>query len=333
MPYYGEGLGSTVAVFQRGPELTLKINGKPVASTVRTDINLLGMMGHLPLLLHKSPEIALVIGLGAGVTAGMVAQHGSIKRIDCVELERKVVEAARYFKQQNRNILSDPKLNLIIGDGRNFLLTTASKYDVITSDPIHPWVSGAGSLYAVEHFQQCKKRLNDGGVIAQWLPLYEMPEHDFRMVIKTFQTVFPHTTLWLTTSDAILIGTEDKLKIDYKSLTEKLRNERIERDMRMLYIDSVFDFLTCFAIAEDDLPEYVADAKLNTDDHPILEFSAPKGLYSDTVAGNLESISQKMKPITPLLYNIEDGMEQKLLTYFERKRQDLEAQILSLRSR
>jgi spermidine synthase len=338
MLYYAEGIDSTVAVFRRGPELTLSINGKPVASTTPTDISLLGMMGHLPMILHEGSESVLVIGLGAGVTAGMVAQHASVERIDCVELEQKVVDAAKYFVWENRDVLHSPKLNLIIDDGRNYLLTTTNKYDVITSDPIHPWVSGAGSLYAAEHFQLCKMRLNEGGIIAQWLPLYEMPERDFRTVIRTFQSVFPHTTLWLTDSDSILIGTQDELRIDYRSLVQKLRDRKIEEDMRMLYLDSPFDFLTCFAMGETDLSEYAADAKLNTDNHPILEFSAPKGLYSETVADNLESVSQNMKPIVPLLRNFggeEEALEikQRILTHFERKKTTLKEQILNLRTR
>jgi spermidine synthase len=180
-------------------------------------------------------------------------------------------------------------------------------------------------------------RLNEGGIVAQWLPLYEMPERDFKTVIRTFQSVFPYTTLWLTDSDAILIGTEDKLRIDYRSLALKLEDEKMEKDMRMLYLDSIFQFLTTFAMGENELSEYAADAKLNTDDHPILEFSAPEGLYSETVAHNLESISQNMKPVIPFLHNLGDEEEaskvrQKLLTYFEEKKSALKEQILDLRS-
>ena len=107
-----------------------------------------------------------------------------------------------------------------------------------------------------------------------------MPERDFKTVIKTFQKVFPHSTLWLTDSDAILVGTEDRLRINYKSLMLKFQNEKIQSDMRMLYIDSIFQYLTLYMMGEDELSEYAADARLNTDNHPILEFSAPEGLYS-----------------------------------------------------
>jgi spermidine synthase len=335
MLYYGEGIDSTVAVFMRGPDLTLKINGKPVASTTLGDIRLLGMMGYLPTILHGSPQRALVIGLGAGVTAGMAAQYESVDRVYCVELERKVAEAAEYFTFVNHDVLNDPKFNLIIGDGRNSLLTADKKYDVITSDPIHPWVSGAGSLYALDHFRLCKERLNEGGVVAQWLPLYEMPERDFRMIIKTFQSVFPHTTLWLTDSDSILIGTLEELHIDYMSLVEKFQLEVIERDMRMLYLDTVFDFLSCFMMDEEALADYSADAEVNTDDHPLLEFSAPKGLYSETVSGNLETIRQRMKPVIPFLYNFGDeegAVKDKIIRYYEQKRDDIKRQVRDLRS-
>jgi len=330
--YYSEGIDSTVAVFSRGPEMTLSINGMPLASTLRTDITLLGMMGYLPVLLHGAPESVLVIGLGAGVTSGMSARYESVARVDCVELERRVVGATRLFSRENREVLDSPKLSLIIDDGRNYLQKTTSKYDVITSDPIHPWLSGAGSLYAVEHFQSCKARLNRGGVVAQWLPLYEMPERDFKTVIRTFQQVFPHTSLWLTDSDAILIGTEDKLRINYRSLMLKFQDEEIQNDMRMLYVDSVPQFLTFFMMGEDRLSEYAADARLNTDDHPILEFSAPEGLYSETVADNLESISQEMELITPFLHNLDEEVEQKLLEYFEIKKEDIRMQIKDVRT-
>jgi spermidine synthase len=330
--YYSEGIDSTVAVFSRGPEMTLSINGMPLASTLRTDITLLGMMGYLPVLLHGAPESVLVIGLGAGVTSGMSARYESVARVDCVELERRVVGATRLFSRENREVLDSPKLSLIIDDGRNYLQKTTSKYDVITSDPIHPWLSGAGSLYAVEHFQSCKARLNKGGVVAQWLPLYEMPERDFKTVIRTFQEVFPHTSLWLTDSDAILIGTEDRLRINYRSLMLKFQDEEIQNDMRMLYVDSVPQFLTFFMMGEDRLSEYAADARLNTDDHPILEFSAPEGLYSETVAANLESISREMEPVTPFLYNLDEEARQKLMEYFEMKKEDIRMQIRDVRT-
>jgi len=334
--HYTDGFDSTVAVFATGPERILVINGMALASNKRTDLTLLGMMGHMPALLHGAPETVLVIGLGAGVTAGMAAQHESVKRVDCIELERKVPSATEYFSRENRDILNDPKLNLIIDDGRNFLQKTTNKYDIITSDPIHPWLSGAGSLYSVEHFKSCKERLNKGGIAAQWLPLYEMPESDFKTVIKTFQSVFPHTTLWLTDSDAILIGTEEKTRINYRELAQRLKDEKLDNDMRMLYVDSVFQFLSFCMMREEKLSEYAADAVLNTDDYPILEFSAPEGLYSETVDDNLESIGQNMELVTPLLHNIGDAEEtlrvkEKLLEYFGKKKSLLREQILDLR--
>ena len=334
--YYAEGFDSTVAIFARGPERILAINGMALASNRRTDLTLLGMMGHLPTLLHGSPESVLVVGLGAGVTSGMAAQHESVKRVDCVELERKVRNAAKHFSRENRYVLDDPKLNVIMDDGRNYLQKTTSKYDVITSDPIHPWLSGAGSLYAVEHFRACKDRLNGGGVVAQWLPLYEMPERDFKTVIRTFQSVFPHTTLWLMESDAILVGTEDETRINYEALERKLHDEKIENDMRILYVDSIFQFLTFFTIGAEKLATYAADARLNTDDHPVLEFSAPEGLYAQTVEQNLESMRQNMELIIPLLYNFGSEEEspkikKKLLEYFAEKADSLEEQISELR--
>ena len=167
--------------------------------------------------------------------------------------------------------------------------------------------------------------------------LYEMPERDFKMVIKTFQKVFPHTTLWLTDSDAILVGTEKELRIDYKALETKFHEGNVEKDMRMMYIDSVFQFLTFYMMGDEGLAEYAADARLNTDDHPILEFSSPTGLHLETVDENLEAIRQNIKPVLPFLYNLGDEEEtsritQKLTQYFEEKKSILEEQISDVRN-
>ncbi len=120
--------------------------------------------------------------------------------------------------------------------------------------------------------------------------------------------------------------------INYGSLMLKIQDEEIQNDMRMLYVDSVYQFLTFFMMGEDELSGYAADARLNTDDHPILEFSAPEGLYSETVADNLESISREMEPITPFLHNLDEEARQKLMEYFETKKEDIRMQIRDVRT-
>jgi spermidine synthase len=160
--FFKEGLHAVVSVL-RTPEgdLLLQVNGKTDASA-RGDAATQLMVGHLPLLLHQSAENVLVIGLGSGMTLGAVQRH-PVKAVDVVEIEPAVVEAGRYFKEFTGDVLNDPRVDLIVGDGRNHLALTNRQYDVIISEPSNPWVSGQANLFSREFFELAKKHLNRGG--------------------------------------------------------------------------------------------------------------------------------------------------------------------------
>jgi spermidine synthase len=153
--YSGEGISSSVAVSDTSNGFrNFHVSGKIEASTEPEDMRLQRMLGHLPALLHQRPRSVLVVGFGAGVTAGSFVTHPTVERIVICEIEPMIPKmVGPYFAQQNYNLLEDPRVQIVYDDARHYLLTTEEKFDVITSDPIHPWVKGAAALYTQEYFE------------------------------------------------------------------------------------------------------------------------------------------------------------------------------------
>jgi spermidine synthase len=281
--FYRDGISGTVAVHRSGQNVFLRVNGKTDASTGH-DMATQLMLGHLPLLVHRAPKAVLVIGLGSGITAGAVARH-PIERLDVVEIEPAVVEAARFFAEEHGDVLKDPRVRTVIADGRNFLLTTSNRYDVIISEPSNPWIGGLASLFSVEFFQLARQRLEPGGIMLQWVQGYNLLPDDLRMVVKTFRNVFPATSIWNTTpGDFLLLGQMEPTPLDLKLVEGRF--SRVRPDRLALGFQDWPGVLGYFMLGEQDTRRFSEAARLNTDDRLPLEFSAPRALYLDTVMGN-----------------------------------------------
>ena len=307
--YYKEGIGATVKVYKT--ELgnkTISIDGFPVAGTSSSMQDIQMALGHLPLLLSNAPSPSVnIIGFGAGGTSWGVMQY-NVKQVDCVELVPAVVDAAEWFPEINHDVLNAPKFNLIMGDGRNYSLVTDKKYDVISIDATSPKCAGNGSLYALEFYELCKQRLSKDGLIAQWLPHHLLSDEEVKMIARTFKMVFPHTTLWFTPARGycILVGTQEKLEIDFKSLSGKLEMSNIQQELEQINITDPFDFLSCFVMGEEALTKFIGDGEINTDNHPYLEFT-PTMSYSTPIeyyVQNMLSIIKFREDVFPLLVNI-----------------------------
>jgi len=313
--YYKEGLHSTVMVRQ-DPEtdiISLSIDGKVDASNnIDGDMYTELLVGHLPLMLHSNPERVLLIGLASGITLGAVQKH-KVKEIICVEIEPAMKQACKFFNKWNQNCLQDTRTKLIINDARNYLLSVKEKYDIIISEPSNPWISSCSKLFTREYFEICKKRLTKNGIFCQWFQHYKMSLRDFKIGIKTFQSVFPHTSLWLSGGgDTILIGTGQALKIKYEVLKERFKNSNIKSDLKKMVLDKPASFLTNFLMGEKRVIKYTGDVlPLNTDNRPIIEFSAPRSLYnSDAQQKNYLSMVNARESVSPFLsYKKEDSIK------------------------
>jgi spermidine synthase len=279
--YFKEGVASTVRVTSSvnddgAPIRSLSVNGTVVATQFFLDLRLQRLLGHLPALLHPKPSKALVIGLGTGVTAGSLATTPGVEAVDVVELERSVLTAAALFDDSNERIASGglPNTRFTIADGRTHLLTTKTLYDVVTCDPIHPWVAGAGNLYSRDCFEQERARLAPGGLTALWLPLYKLRTDDLKVVAATFAAVFDTCALYITGYDAILLGAAGPFPaLDGVAL--RARFARLSTAFAAVEIRSLEDLMSGFALDDAELRAFAAGAPLNTDARPILEYRAP----------------------------------------------------------
>jgi spermidine synthase len=301
--FYSEGAESIVSVIQvKGGEKAFITNGRVEASSHLQAQQVQYTLGHLPMLLNRNPKEVLVVGLGSGMTTGATTVHPGVERVTLVEIEPRVLGVARAFGDYNHHVLDSPKLTTVFNDGRNFLMTTRLTFDVITADPIHPWFRGAGSLYSSEYFRLAAAHLKPGGVIAQWLPLYELQPRDVASVVKTFQQHFPHTMLWLTHYDAVIVGSNSPFVIDEDELERRIAEPAIADDLKRVLMGSSADLLTYFAMGTAGMQRFAASGTLNTDDRPYLEYSAPFSIADTAVMGaNVSAISAQRETMLPYL--------------------------------
>jgi len=301
--YYAEGIESIVSVIRvKGGEQSFLTNGRVEASSHLQAQQVQLTLGHLPMLLARNPRKVLVVGLGSGMTLGATSVHPGVEQITLAEIEPKVIGVARTFAALNHRVLEDPKLRIVFNDGRNFLTTTRETFDVITADPIHPWFRGAGYLYTTQYFKLAADHLNPGGVIAQWLPIYELTPEDLRSVVRTFREHFTHTLLWLTHYDAELVGSNSPLVIDEAELARRMAAPAVAADLRRVMMGSPADLLSYFVMGTDGLTRFSRGGILNTDDRLYLEFSAPFSIATPSVMeANVRALAVYRESLLPYL--------------------------------
>jgi spermidine synthase len=288
--FYDEGLTTTVSVEADGRAIYLRVNGKTDAST-GVDMPTQVLLGHLPLLLHPAPADAVVIGLGSGISVGSALRH-PFRRVTVVELEPAVVTASRFFDGVSGRPLADPRTRLVVNDARNFLLLTRERFDVIVSEPSNPWMTGAASLFTREFFALARERLRPGGVFGQWVQLYSLTPDMLRTIVRTFAAVFPHAAVFQSASgDTVLVGSATPLRPDYPALAARLAAPAVADDLARVGIRDVADLAARLVLDATDVERFVQTAVLNTDDNAHVEFTAPRTLYVDAVAENLQRMT------------------------------------------
>ena len=287
--FVGEGISSSIAITQRGDQRSFYVSGKSEASTAPLDMRLQRMMGHLPALIHPAPHSVLVVGFGAGVTAGSFVPYPEVQHIVICELEPLIPPASgEYFGKQNYDVLHDARSSIVSDDARHYVFTTPQKFDVITTDPIHPWVKGTSTLYSKEFYELEKRHLNPGGIVAQWLPLYESDEETVKTELATFFRVFPNATVWSNFLngdgyDLVLLGHEDAAPIDIDALARRLGEPgyaKVSASLAEVEFRSLVDLLATYAGRAPDLEPMLAGAQINEDSSLRLQYLAGLGLNS-----------------------------------------------------
>src|SRR5438034_1230014 len=296
--YFKAGNNATTSVRNGDNYVALRTTGKVDASN-RDDMITQLAVGWLPVFYHPNPQSALVIGYGSGVTVGAVAGIKEVADIDCIEIEPAVFGAAPWFSEINRKSYESPKLHMIFNDARNYMNVTRKQYDVIISEPSNPWIAGVASLFTAEFYDRVADVLKPDGVFAQWIQLYELDPEDLRMILYEVQRKFPEVSVWVTDSDLIVIGSRQPPKLDAARVARIVRSDaNIMRDFReFLHSEQPEGLLAYYVMSTEAVRKFASKARRNTDDHPLLEFHAPRQLFSDTPALNID-----------LLYQAKDGL-------------------------
>jgi spermidine synthase len=293
--FFGEGMNASVAVSETpGGARFFHVSGKTEASSLTKDMRLQRMLGHIPALLHPNPRSVLIVGCGAGVTAGSFVLHPSIERIVICDIEPLIPSVvATYFRDENYNVVRDPRVQIVYDDARHFVATTREKFDIITSDPIHPWVKGSAVLYSQEYFQLCRERLKPGGLVTQWVPFYESDRAVVQSEIATFFSVFPEGTIWGNDDDGfgydtVMLGQAEPLRINVDALQQKMEradHARIRESLAGLGLGSALDLLSVYAGRYSELKSWLARAEINRDRNLRLQYLAGLQLNSSSGSG------------------------------------------------
>jgi len=259
----------------------------------------------------------LIVGFGAGVTAGTFVLHPTIQKIVICEMEPIIPPiATKYFGRENYNVMNDPRTTIYYDDARHFVLTTRDKFDIITSDPIHPWVKGSATLYSQEYFQMVKDHLNPGGVVTQWVPLYESSADVVKSEMATFFSVFPNGSVWANELngggyDTFLLGQADAGKIDVDAVQSRLDNPgyaRVLESLREVGLGSAVQLFSTYAGQDKDLQPWLQGAEINRDGNLRLQYMA--GMAVNTNAEDV--IYSDMLRYRQFPLNLFSGSEQTL---------------------
>lgn len=271
-----EGSHGTVAVTETHGGRLLRMNNSYSLGGTVDRIERERIQTLLPLLLHPEAKQVFFLGLGTGITAGEALRH-PVERVVVCELVPEVVRASQeYFGAWTRGLAADRRVDLRVEDGRQYLAAADEAFDVIVSDLFVPWHAGTGMLYTREHFETVRARLGPGGLLVQWLPLFQLNQRDFEVIARTVLTVFPHVVLWRGDFYAnrpivALVASADSMRLDPARLIARART----------LVPGTTDRAASAAV----LPFYIGNLReghavlgagaVNTDERPIVEYLSP----------------------------------------------------------
>ena len=306
MLFYRDGLTATVTVNRKrhSPEnIYIATNGK-IDGSSRIDMPTQRLIAHFPLLLHPDPKQVAVIGMGTGSTAGSAALH-PVEKVTVVEIEKAMVEGARFFAEHNHDVHNNPRVEIRVTDGRLFLHHRPGAFDVIISEPSNPWLAGVSDLFTREFFEMGARSLREGGIFGQWVQLYGMSSQSLQTIVRTFNSVFPHVYLASTMaeSDVLLIGSMTPIDWGAAQLSERISRPEILADLADERVDvtSTAQLLSRVRMGPAEVRGFAGAGVLHTDELPVIAYEAPRDLYRITVAENLVLMWKHSQGIAPYL--------------------------------
>jgi spermidine synthase len=296
--HYTEGIEGTVMVTgpasgKKGSDRVLWINAVQATASIEKGVKMNRFQGVLPLFFDRPLNNALFMCFGSGVTAGTLALS-PFDQIDTVEISADVFESARHFKADNFDVLNNDRINAITDDGRNYLLTTDKKYDLITFEPMPLALSGVSTFYTREYYELCLAHLSEEGIVSQWIPLHNgLSIEVVQSLMKTFTEVFPEVSAWFINADMFLIGSKTPQTVQYAAVENLLAETPIlEEGLKNVYLRDVTELMATFFMTKENLEAFAKGAAVMTDDLPWAEFLAPKMIFSRNTKDLLVALEQ-----------------------------------------
>jgi spermidine synthase len=276
-----------------GPEsIGLRINGKPDAGT-GVDLGNQLLLAHLPLLVKPDAKNVFVLGMGSGITAGATLAY-PINRLDIAENCKPVVTAANIFAGWNRHVLDDPRTHVWHEDARTVLKLHPQKYDVIITEPSNPWTVGVGSVFSREFYEIAARRLEPGGIVAQWFHVYEVNDDIVRLVLRTFSSVFPYIEVWDTgIGDIVILGSQQPWPTGPEVFQKGFAIDRVRTDMWMIDIQSPEALLARQLASQRTAFAIPGPGPMQSDLFPILEYAAPRAFFFDNRSQMLQNYDER----------------------------------------
>jgi spermidine synthase len=274
--FHREGFYQTISLLRNEKGQTIfMIDGNVEADNHPIQLRHFILKSHLPLLLYQRDQAdVLVVGLGMGITLQAFVNNPWVRSIDVVELSPEVISAQAYLKDINGDVLNSDRVSVIVDDGRNYLTASSKKYNVISIDPIHPRISGVGTLYTKEFYEIVKLHLTKDGIFVQWMPSYQMSPELFKVAVNSFYKTFNNSMLWYVQGHFLMVGHTDDIQMDCTRLKEKF--EYIRDDLEGIGINNIEDLIALAAMTPKGLQVFVQDAiNVNSDDNLFLEYHAP----------------------------------------------------------
>ena len=312
--HHEEGLYGLISVVKQGEYIALRTDGKSESSNVPLELVTEHQLAYIPLFASGDPKDVMLIGLGGGFTLDTITNFDQINTIDVVEINPNLAHVTEeFFSEYNNYALQDPRVNLIIDDGRNHLYANKKKYDVIISQPSNIWLSGEAGLFTEEMYEIAKTRLNDDGIYGQWMPLYEQDIDDFKIFIATFDRAFPYTTLWIVGYDAILVGSLQPIELDYNKIDNYITtNTQINsdfEDMSNVLVTHgrdklMYELAIPYMMSNTEHEDFFGSV-INTDDHPRLEFTTARNtIYPQNVEKPADAVHQHLLETSDLVITV-----------------------------
>jgi spermidine synthase len=318
---FREDVTATVTLRQLAPDyLSLELNGVNVAGTSGELMGTQKLQGHIPLLLHPHPERVLHIGFGSGGTAWAVSRH-PVSNITIAEISPEVLQVSgSRLTAVNHGVLRDPRVHVEINDGRNFILGTRDKFDVILSDSIHPRYAGNGSLYTKDYFEICRRHLTGAGVMSMWLPMYSLTPRNYLQIVRAFRDVFPNTTIWSVpntpNSFTIVIGRVEAGPLPFARIAANW-TPPVAQDLAGIGMPQPADLLMALMLGPSDVERITENVPPHVDDLPSVEYES--GRLIDRDLPWYQTFNLLAHSMTPLR-NAFAGVDPATLGAMERKR-------------